>query len=360
MKHKRSFLLLLLPLAAAAVIAVFLLQPKPYADSSFAMGSVVEQTVWGKKENGDLTARIADAIAALENEQLSARAQGSGLWRINAGEALRTEEYGELQDALLLALELARATGGAFSPALGPLIDLWRIDNPDGAAPRLPSQAEIDAALSLCDYNDIADSDFSLAAQGMKLSLGALGKGAACDSALRLLERDAVDGAVLSVGGNILTYGQKPFWQPFKIALRDPKGAAEESIGLFRLRGTNFISTSGSYEKYFEVDGKRYHHILDGTTGYPAETGGLIAVTILLKKQGWSPGADYARAQNMQPGAVADALSTACFLVGFEDALPLLEAYGCEALFIYEEGIVKATPGARACLELTNEAYHWA
>jgi len=278
----------------AALVGIYLGTPQPVTATGFAMGSVLTQTHWRKIPG--LTA--LDVIPKLEAELLEATQPPP------------------------LALEIMEASGGAFNPYLGALVKLWDIDGQG----YVPTQAEIDAALQKCE-----------------LDLGAYGKGAACDAALDY-DLKYYKAVLLNLGGNILTHGQKPFGQPFKIALRDPKGGQGDTLGVFTLRGTHFISTSGSYEKYFERDGKRFHHIFDPETGRPAERDpGLVSVTVVSKH-----------------GATGDAVSTACFVLGFENSLALLREYECEAIFIYEDGAMRFNePTVPKKFEITNPSYHW-
>ena len=298
-------------LAAAVLIiitlGVFVIQSQPEHTSRFVMGSILEQSHWGDKNRDKNRAeRVLAAVEALEDE-------------LNA-----------LTEAPAIALEVAEASGGAFSPYLGAVTKLWNIDSKDGTPPRVPSQEEITQAL-----------------QEKVLDLGAYGKGAACDAALRVSSENFKT-AVINLGGNIVTYGEKLFSRPFQIALRDPKGGMNDALGMFTLKGTHFISTSGSYEKYFEQDGKRYHHIFDPKTGYPAETGDLISVTVVTHYDG--------RADH---GALGDMLSTACFVLGYDRSQALLQQYGADAIFVYETGEVRATEEVRNYFEITNPNYHW-
>jgi len=248
------------------------------------MGSVLTQAIW---EPPGFLRTSANGFITEAVEQLEA-------------ELLITSE------APALALEIMEASSGAFSPWLGAIVKLWNING----EPYLPTEEEIDQALGR-----------------RELDLGAYGKGAACDTALRILQGNC-KAAVVNLGGNILTYGQKPWRKPFQIALRDPKGGPNDTVGTFTLRGTHFISTSGSYEKYFEQDGERYHHIFDPQTGWPAgREPGLVSVTVISSGE--------------NGGALGDMLSTACFVLGYEASVDLLEKYGCDALFIYENGDVR-------------------
>jgi len=281
------------------VAAVLGIASRKQVSADFAMGSVLTQTWWGR----DCADLVLENIRRLEQDLLSAT------------------------EAPEPALEIMEASGGAFTPYLGALVKLWNIND----EPYLPTQEEIEQAL-----------------QKKEIDLGAYGKGAACDAAdmryATFFPFRRPCGAVINLGGNIMTYGDKPWWQPFKVALRDPKGGPNDTMGVFTLGGTWFISTSGSYEKYFERDGVRYHHIFDPETGYPAcREPGLVSVTVIN-----------------DGGAIGDMISTACFVLGYEDSLALLEEYGCEAIFIYQDGTLRRNePGWPNRFEITNPFYHW-
>lgn len=170
----------------------------------------------------------------------------------------------------------------------------------------------------------------------MQLDLGAVGKGVALDEILKTLEaHPEVSGAVISVGGSILTYGSKPEGGAWQIAVTDPLDPSE-SVGVLTLDGGHCVSTSGDYERYVEVDGVRYHHILDPRTGSPAHSD-VAGVTIVTKD-----------------GFLSDALSTACFVLGQEEGQKLLEKYDAEGLFIDHEGTITMTEGMRQYFHLSN------
>ena len=282
---KRNILLLSVAIAAIIALLSWYAVSKQTEYTGFAMGSVLTQIIWEKPRIVRPSAasdRTKEAIERLEADLLSAT------------------------KAPALALEIMEASGGAFDPWLGAIVKLWNVNG----EPYLPTQEEIEQAL-----------------ERREIDLGAYGKGAACDEALRIL-RGNCKAAVVNLGGNILTYGQKPWGKPFQIALRDPKGGPNETVGTFTLQGTHFISTSGSYEKYFEYDGQKYHHIFDPQTGYPAQREpGLVSVTVISSGE--------------NGGALGDMLSTACFVLGYEASQALLSEYNCDALFIYEDGDIR-------------------
>lgn len=148
-----------------------------------------------------------------------------------------------------------------------------------------------------------------------------------------------IQGAVISVGGSILVYGDKGNGHGWNIAIQDPRGATGDVLGVIYLDGEAMISTSGDYEKYFEIDGKRYHHIFDPNTGYPADNG-LISVTVVCDN-----------------GMLSDVLSTACFVMGLEDGMEYAKTKGVEAIFVTDEKKVYVTDGLKKTFQLRADAY---
>ena len=172
------------------------------------------------------------------------------------------------------------------------------------------------------------------------LDLGAVGKGIACDVAQNYLKQQKeVSGAVIAVGGSILLYGSKADGTNWNVAVQNPRGQDGEAMGVLSLSGTTNVSTSGDYEKYFMQNGKRYHHILDPSTGYPAESG-LISVTVVSDN-----------------GLLSDGLSTACFVLGKEKGQKLLETYGAEGIFIDQNKKVTVTKGLKDKFTILDEEY---
>lgn len=358
---KSRRVILIWALAALALVLAgltvwrFVHREREYALETFAMGSYVRQTVWGK-EPEESAAQTAEGIEELERE-ISWR-RGGEIAEINrraGGEPVTVDEETGTGELLAEMLELCERSGGALDITLGPVTRLWNFDS----EPRLPDDMELKEAMALVGYDKLSmDSEeymyavqnedgshtdclgtryhVSLTEEGMSLDLGAVGKGAACDDAVsRYICAGGVSGAVIAVGGSVGLYGQKPDGKEWQIGVRDPEGAG--SLGVLSLPG-GFVSTSGSYEKFFEQDGKRYCHLLDPRTGYPAESG-LVSVTV------WCPpemGDEY-----RYPGALSDGLATACFVLGLEDGMELLESYGAQGIFIGEDGGITVTDGLK-------------
>lgn len=322
-------------LALAAGISIFCLTgDSGYTVTTFSMGSYVQQTVYGgNREEGAKLA--ANAVAELE-DLISWRKGESDVARINeeAGSEFvsldpRTEQV------LSVCLDVCRESGGAFDITIAPVSRLWNFDE----NPHLPDSAMIEKFVKMVDYSALSlpgDGTAALRLHDTALDLGAVGKGAACDAAVEAYAESGVDRAIVAVGGSVGVYGEKPFGKAWTIAVRNPVG--EGSLGQLAIR-EGFVSTSGSYEKCFTEDGKTYHHLLDPSTGYPAESG-LVSVTV-----------------KSESGALSDALSTACFVLGLEKSLPLLEKFSAGAVFITTENQIYVTENLRGEFTLTSGDY---
>ena len=302
--------------------------------TTYAMGSYVQQTVYGGDEEGAAQAANT-AITELE-DLISWRVEGSDVEQLNQAAGTDFLEIDQRTwNVLRTSLDVCQASGGAFDITIAPISWLWDFDE----NPRLPQAEAIEALLPAVNYEDVSlleDGTAALQTHSTALDLGAVGKGAACDAAVDAYEEAGINRAVVSVGGSVGVYGEKPGGQPWTIALRDPD--TEGSLGTLSL-ASGFLSTSGSYEKQFTEDGVTYHHLLDPDTGYPAESG-LLSVTV------WSGS-----------GTLSDALSTACFVLGLEDSLPVLEQFDSEAVFITEDHQIYVTEGLADAFSLTGEGY---
>lgn len=305
-----------------------------------AMGTVVSQTIYTDRE--DVTDQVTELLEALEQDTLSWRAENSEVATVNAKAG--SGEYVPLSDGLRSylteLLTVSVESGGAFDVTIGAVTGLWNIDawaaagrNGEGGEACIPDREAVKKVLELTGYEKVQLSgEGILLPEGMRLDLGAVGKGIACDEVAALLgqiPRTELPGAVISVGGSILTYGEKPDGTPWQVAVTDPFSTAGQA-GVLSLTGQWCVSTSGDYERYLEVEGRRYHHIMNPATGYPADSG-VRSATVVCKS-----------------GILSDALSTACFVLGTEEGLRLAEHYEAEALFITTDGSYVMTEGMEA------------
>lgn len=319
-----------------------------------AMGTIVTQTLYVRQERGQTeqesgeeegtegeSAAVMELLTELERQELSWRIEGSEVARINArasapvpGEPESIPVSSSMQDILGQIWQISTDSKGALDVTLGRLSRLWNLDEltvsaVDGQA-YIPGSEQIQSALEDTGFARVQLSGGTITLPGgMQLDLGAVGKGIACDRISAYLHsQPQVTGAVVAVGGSVVTYGKKPDDSPWKVAIMHPREEGNY-LGVLSLTGEHFISTSGDYERYVLVDGVRYHHILDPSTGYPARSG-LCSVTIVCDS-----------------GLQADALSTACFVLGAERGLALTETYGAEALFVDEDGVLYMTEGMK-------------
>lgn len=275
-------------------------------ETIFAMDTVMDLQIWAGDET---TAReAAEGVHALIDalaQTWSATDETSKLGIFNAG---GDPGFTAGEKALLARVDsLSARTGGCFDPRLHSLIAAWGFYDRDY---RIPDDAKIADALE--------DSG---------MDLGAAIKGYAGQQAALLLQDMGVDRALLNLGGNIQTFGKKPDGNPWIIGIQSPSGGG--SVGTVSVTGTASVVTSGSYQRYFEHDGVRYHHILDPETGRPADSG-LASVTVICRD-----------------GLTADVLSTALFVMGLDRGAALWQqSDDFEAVFILESGAVYATENA--------------
>lgn len=320
--HRPLILLLLVLLVAAGW---WRLRPAPgfRQETRLLMGTTV--TI---EADGTATAELDRAIAAAFDEM--ARVEGlmsscrddSDVARLNAA-ADGTTVSAETAEVIRLGLEVSRRSNGAFDLALGRLKRLWGID---GEAPRVPSAGEIAAAL-------VGAGSAALSVDGPRVGkrrpetavdLGGIAKGYAVDRALEVLREHGITSAAINAGGDIGLLGGKGE-RPWRVAIQHPR-RGDGVLATIEQRG-GAVVTSGDYERFFERDGQRYHHLFDPHSGTPAQS--CQSVTVIA------------------PSAIlADALATALFVLGPEAGLAMLRDYpGCEALIVAADGRVKRSPG---------------
>ena len=274
----------------------------PESCTLFAMDTVMDISVWGEEKTA-----AADALESLLKEleqRWSATDINSVPSQLNGdGTVLYTEDIRFLDQVEALS----KRTDGAFDSMLHSVISLGGFLNDEY---HVPTQQELEAALAEEKWN-----------------LGAVVKGYAGRRAVELLQTMDIDRAILNLGGNVQTYGDKADGSPWIIGIQNPQGG--DPVGNVSVTGTMAVVTSGDYQRYFERDGVKYHHILDPKTGMPAESG-LASVTVICKD-----------------GVVADALSTALYVMGLEAAAEFWRGSDdFEAVFILSDGSVYATEGA--------------
>ncbi len=225
----------------------------------------------------------------------------------------------ELWQLIKRSLSISKATDGAFDITYASMDRIWDFNNPDTS---LPSAEEIRASVSKVGFDKVVLNEENhtvlLKKSGMKIGFGAIGKGYAADMAKKLLIKQGVSGGIINASGDMNTWGQQANGKPWKIALTNPLNK-NQVFASFNLN-EEAVVTSGNYEKYKMIDGKRYSHIIDPRSGWPAS--GLASVTI------FAPQAE-----------LADALATAVFVMGKETGMNLVHQIPkVKAIIIDDQG----------------------
>lgn len=275
----------------------------------FAMDTYMEFTAYGKNSEKAVDAAIEE-VQKLD-AMLSAENSKSEVYALNEqGNLQATDDLAEL---ILRGKEIYQETDGLFDDTIYPVMKLWGF--PTGNY-HVPTAAEVQKKLALVDGNKVEiqtrDSDekgrdskektkFVTLGADQQIDFGGIAKGYTGQELAELFQEYGVSSALVSLGGNIQAIGTKPDGSSWKVGIRDPKGGQQDYIGVLSVENQAVI-TSGGYERYFEEDGKTYIHIINPRTGYPAD-GDLLSVTIVSRD-----------------GTLADGMSTALYIMGYEKA----------------------------------------
>jgi thiamine biosynthesis lipoprotein len=244
-------------------------------------------------------------------------------------------------------LKISKATNGVFDPTIAPVITLWKFSGRP-ADPSMPDSNALKRALKFVDYRKMKINSESSTAyledKGMEIDLGGIAKGYAADKAMEAIKAEGIEAALVAVAGDIRGAGLSTSGNPWKVGIQDPRpetGSEKPWEDLFAsLYLENMaISTSGDYQRFFIKDGKRYHHILDPATGFPAETD-LISASVIAPE-----------------GYIADGLSTAVFALGAKKGMTLLKAMGIEGVLVDRDRKVFVTEGIRGKIDILKNEY---
>ncbi|MBD3366827.1 MAG: FAD:protein FMN transferase [Candidatus Eisenbacteria bacterium] len=327
--NRRLILEILAFVVVVLLIVVFMARraggPGRYDDHRLMMGTVVGVTVFapGEDEANEAMQAAFDEVRRVE-ELASRYIETSQVARWNA----RSEEIGEIDPEIAAvvarALVVAELSGGAFDPTIAPVVDLWDFE----AGSRVPDEDEVRAALADVDYAfvDVRANEGVVAAPiDTDLDLDGIIKGYAVDRAVEVLREAGIEAAIVDAGGDVGFLGRSPNGPAWRVGVKHPR--RDGLIGVLAVDGGS-VATSGDYQRYVDVDGVRYHHLIDPATGYPARD--LASVTV------WARSA-----------LDADALATAVFVMGPDDGLALAERLEhVEALIVTPDGEIDGTPRA--------------
>ena len=336
MKRPLSFLIAALFLLSAGCAAPQASED-PASVQFFAMDTVMSVTVYG--DNGEETVpAVRDEVTRLD-KLLSRTDPDSQISQINAhaGDGSTVQVAEELAGLLTQAQDIATALPGDFDVTIAPVMDAWGFTKEER---HVPSDEELAAAMALVDSSKLTvdGSAVRLEQAGMELDLGAIAKGFTAGRAEGIIRASGATSALLDLGGNVTVVGPRPDGGPWRVAVKDPQDTSNY-LCVLSLEDVT-ASTSGGYERYFEEDGVRYHHIIDPKTGHPADTG-LLSVTVVSANP-----------------VLADALSTALFVAGPEAALDFWRSRDdFELVLCRTDGTVTVTEGLEDGLQ-TREDDH--
>lgn len=313
---------------------------EPLSRNTFVLGTVVTTTLYDHQSE-KLLDQVDEKLQTLE-DTLSINKTGTLIDEINlnAGKSpvpVDTATYNLIEKGLYYS----ELTHGSFDITVGPIVKLWNIGFPEA---RIPSEEEINAKRNLVGYENVVLNKDSqtvyLTKEGMMLDLGGIGKGYAADEVTTLLKDAGVEHAIINLGGNIYTLGDKPGDQPWTIGVQDPFNPRGKTIGTIKVKNKSVV-TSGIYERYIEDEsGKQYHHILSPKTGYPYENE-IAGVTIIS-----------------DTSTDGDALSTAIFSMGIEEGLKFVESLdGIDAIFVSTDSKVYVSSDIKEHFNLTSPAF---
>lgn len=304
-------------------------EPVVVKRAQMQMGTLVSITVVARNEavaQAAATAGFAE-IRRLE-ELLSTWISTSELSRVNASAGIKPIHVStETLTVVHRAMQAAEMTDGGFNIAIGPAVGAWSVI--DGQ--RIPEESELDALRPLVDLRavhvDVRKQTIYLDKAGMRIDVGGIGKGYAADQAVEALRRAGAIAGVVALSGDIKTFGRLPGGKKFPVGIQHPR--KDGSVLAWIDLEDEAISTAGDYERFFERDGVRYHHILDPHTLRPARR--CQSVTVVAREGIW-----------------ADGLDTGIFVMGVESGMQLVEALpDVEAIIVDVEGHVHVSSGLR-------------
>lgn len=284
----------------------------PYSKTSFLLNTFVTISIYPEDKSSINYTEILDAeidtIRSYEN-LFSKTLPGSDIYRINNANGKPVNVSAETIELIKLGIYYGDISNGVFDITIAPVSDLWNFQSED---PTIPASNEIAEALSHVDYHNILidydNGTVQLLDPKSAIDLGGIAKGYIADKIKESLVDKGIKSAIINLGGNVLTIGQKPSknifstkYSPFEIAVQKPFSSQNDIYTVVDINDSSVV-TSGSYERYFIKDDVLYHHILDTNTGYPVETD-LSGITVLSPKS-----------------VDGDALSTICFCLGKEKA----------------------------------------
>ncbi|MEA4831069.1 hypothetical protein SDC9_80577 [bioreactor metagenome] len=304
MKHKLTFIITTIMLFLSVLLQSCSQQPSKNIYNSFFMDTIFTYTLYG--DNTEALRDKLDGEAGRIELLFSKTDQNSELYKLNKAKVSTNQE---LLSLIRFSMDMRDSTNGYFDPLIGGVTALWdfKAENPS-----LPDNNSIQRALSESSFNNITlETNRIYLGESTQIDLGGIAKGYTADSITEILKEFSAENALVSLGGNILAFGNNS-GKGYKIGIRDPSDTS--SVACTLNCSDTIISVSGGYERFFVLNGTTYHHIIDPFTGYPAKTdlGSAIVIAPLSIENA---------------GASADALSTALFAMGLDKAKEITASF---------------------------------
>ncbi|AST58252.1 FAD:protein FMN transferase [Thermoanaerobacterium thermosaccharolyticum] len=313
-----------------------------YTRTDFMMDTVMQVTAYGKNAKKAVDESM-EKLKEIDN-LMSSQKNGSDVEKINENAGKKYVKVNpETFYVIKTALKYGKISGGNFDITIAPLANLWGIGTNHA---RVPSESQIKEVMKYINYRDVLlnakDYEVKLKKQGMAIDLGGIAKGYAADEIENIMKKNGIKHALINLGGSsVYMYGSKPDGSNWNIGIQDPFGDKGKYFAIVSGKDM-LIDTSGNYERYFIQNGKRYHHILNPFTGYPAESG-VVSTTIV--------------STNIK-SIDADALSTITFILGVDKGMKLIESMpGVDAIFVTPDYKVYATSGLKGKLKITDSRF---
>lgn len=311
----------------------------PYKRTEFLMGTVVTVKIYDENKE-DVLEPVFNRIFELA-DHIGLNEEESEIIDINTNAGIQPVQVSaDIYRLVEAGKAHSKLANGTFDISVGPLTTLWNIGFPDA---RKPEQVEIDRVLPLINYNQIQlneeEQTVYLATQGMELDLGAIAKGFITDEVKDVMIEHDVKSAIIDLGGNIYVLGKNAKGSDWTVGIQDPFSPRGEIVGKIK-ESNKSIVTSGVYERFLEVDGVKYHHILNPIDGYPYSND-VAGVSIITDKS-----------------IDGDALSTTLFSKGIQGGLDYIEDIDdAEAIFVSQDRKIYFTSGLKDEFELTNDQF---
>lgn len=289
----------------------------------FAMDTIMDLTVYAKEPEPILTQ--AQQMIFQYEQLFSVNIERSDVAKLNQGQGQPVQVSGETYELIQKSIDVSERTEGLFDISIYPLVRAWGFTTQEN---RVPAEAERKSILGRVDYRKIqlGKNDTVTIPKGMQIDLGGIAKGYLSQKLIEMFRQSDAVAGVVSLGGNVQTYGKKPDGSPFTVGITDPKDGTSV-FGTMQI-GEKAVVTSGAYQRYFEKDGKTYHHLMDKRTGAPAESD-LKSVTVIS-----------------EDGTSADSLATALFVMGKKKAIQFeKENKDIQLILIDDKGEVWTSEG---------------